>query len=94
MEARGPTTLSAICEGTVAAPALLIGLAGSGALALTPLRALSAIVPSLYGAALLAATLNAAVFRRSEAALLLPLVLPTMHVAWGLGFLWPSRIDH
>jgi glycosyltransferase involved in cell wall biosynthesis len=78
----------------LAAPALLIGLAGSGVLALTPLRAISAIVPSLYGAALLAATLNAAVFRRSEAALLLPLVLPTMHVAWGLGFLWPSRIDH
>ena len=94
----------------LAPPALVLGLAASGALAAA--GALGAVLPGLHpppagasllglsalvpGAWLCALTLGSAwvgVRRRSPAACLLPLVLATMHLGWGIGFvLSPSRL--
>ena len=71
-----------------AAPvALVMGLAASAALAFTPARAAGVVLPGVYLVALLVSAIAAAVRRRDAAALLLPVVLPVMHVGWGLGFL-------
>lgn len=71
-----------------AAPvALVLGLVASGVLALTPWRAAGAVLPAMYGAALITTALLTAAKRRRSVALLLPVVLAVMHVGWGLGFL-------
>jgi GT2 family glycosyltransferase len=70
----------------VAAPALVVGLIASAVIApVAP--GLAVMAPGIYGAAVLGATSWAVVRHRTPAALLLPIVLPTMHVAWGVGFL-------
>ena len=69
-----------------AAPALVLGLAGSAALAAAGLFAAAAILPALYGTALSTAAVVKAVGSRDPGALLLPAVLATMHLAWGAGF--------
>jgi len=80
----------------LAPPALVLGLAASavvvagGALAALPgVVALGAVVPAAYAAGLLAAGVHAAGRRPRlglREALLLPLVVAIMHVAWGAGF--------
>lgn len=75
----------------IASPAIVLSLAGGLALALAgvpwPAQALlSAYVLTVVGAAV------AMVFRqRDPAAFLVPLVLATMHLAWGGGFFLPPR---
>lgn len=70
-----------------APPLLVLGLAASAALAVAGWRRAAAIVPGTYAAALAGTTALAAARRRDPAALLLPAVLPAMHLGWGLGFL-------
>jgi len=70
-------------------PALVVALAGSALLLLHPLTApLAGVVPGLYALGVLAA--SALLSWRARSPALLPhlvLVLPTLHLAWGLGFL-------
>lgn len=70
-----------------APPALVVGLVASAALAFTPLRALALVLPALYAAALVGSTLWTLVRRRAPEAVLLPVILPVMHLGWGTGFL-------
>lgn len=70
----------------LAAPALVFGLVASAIVGFTPIHLLGAIVPLLYVAAVLAGTLVELLRRRDTAAWLVAVVLPTMHLAWGLGF--------
>ena len=73
-----------------AAPLLVLGLAGSAGLgwAGAPWLA-AALVPFAYLCALVATTLAAGFRQREPAALILPVVLATMHLSWGLGFFLP-----
>ena len=73
-----------------AAPLLVLGLAGSAGLgwAGAPWLA-AALVPVAYLCALVATTLAAGICQREPAALVLPVVLVTMHLSWGLGFFLP-----
>ena len=65
----------------LAPPALLLGLAAAGLGA-------AALLPGAYAAVLLAAPLaSAGAHGEPRAAILLPAVLATMHLAWGAGFL-------
>lgn len=73
------------------APAFVVGLGLSALAAAAGHRRLAIIVPGLYTAATITATATEVAKRRDPAALLLPLVFPAMHVAWGLGFLTPHR---
>ncbi|WP_240930595.1 glycosyltransferase family 2 protein [Isoptericola sp. BMS4] len=80
----------------LAPPALVLGLGASAAavaagllVALPALALLGAVVPLLYGLGVLAATAHAAVRRPALApgeALVLPVVIVVMHLAWGAGF--------
>ena len=71
----------------LAPPALALGLAGSGAIALAGRTGAGALLPAAYLLALACATAWTALRRREAAALLLPPVLVTMHLSWGAGFL-------
>jgi len=71
----------------LAAPGLVAGLIWSVAMLFTPWPWAAAPVPAAYLGALLAAAGFETARRRDPAALALPLVLPTMHLAWGLGFM-------
>lgn len=71
----------------VAPVALLVGLVGSGVAAFTPLRRFAWLIPGAYFGFVAIGAAVEAVKRRQTSALLLPIVLPTMHLAWGLGFL-------
>ncbi|MBN2114740.1 MAG: glycosyltransferase family 2 protein [Acidimicrobiia bacterium] len=71
----------------LAAPGLVAGLVWSPAMLLTPWPWAAAPVPGAYLAALLTTAALEAARRRDSATLALLLVLPTMHFAWGLGFL-------
>lgn len=73
----------------LAAPGLVLGLLGSASMLFTPWPWAAAIVPGAYLTALLGTTSVEGIRRRDPAALALPVVLPTMHFAWGLGFLVP-----
>lgn len=76
-----------------AAPLLVLCLVASGILALTgAVGVLALAVPLAYFVALLIGSLVIGLRRRSFATLLLPMVLPTMHLAWGLGFFFPYRL--
>lgn len=68
-------------------PAFVLGLVASVIVAFTPLRRIGLIVPAAYLLAVIGTVAKEAGNRRDAAVLLLPLVLPVMHVAWGLGFL-------
>ena len=84
MLARNPSALAAR---QLAAPALVIGLiaaaigAGIGV-------AFWWIPPAGYGLLIAVNTLSEAIRRRDGAAWLLPAVMPAMHLAWGIGFLF------
>ena len=95
MLARNPRSLRAR---QVAAPLLVAALAGSGALAaaaaLAPgpeaaaaLGAAAATVPALYLLVVLGASAAIGLRRPGAAALLVPVVAATIHLAWGTGFL-------
>jgi succinoglycan biosynthesis protein ExoA len=73
------------------APAFIVGLGLSGLAAVTGHRKLAAIVPGSYAAATITATLVELARNGDRAALLLPAVFPTMHVAWGTGILTPGH---
>ena len=60
--------------------------AASAALAAAGVVHAAALLPAAYAAVLLGGAAGAAVRRRDPAALLLPPVLATMHLAWGTGF--------
>lgn len=75
------------------APALVAALVASLVLSVTPLALWSVVVPGLYIVALIGTALLEAIRRRSLAALALPFVLPTIHMAWGTGFLF-GRAQH
>jgi hypothetical protein len=75
----------------LAAPALVLGLGASGVAALLGRRQAALVIPALYTAATLAATAVDLIRRRDAAMLLLPAVYPTMHLAWGTGFLTPGQ---
>ncbi len=71
----------------LAAPLLVLGLIASLVAAFTPWRVLAAVVPGTYVVAL-AATAVSELFRRKDAAALVaPVAVATMHLAWGIGFL-------
>ena len=75
----------------VASPLVLLGLAASPTLALAGPSWAAAIPPLAYILTLLFGALLVGIRRRSCAALLLPLVLATMHLSWGIGFFTPVR---
>ena len=71
----------------LAPPALLVGLVASAVLAAAGLGA-AALLPGTYAAVLFAVPIGSAGARREpRAAILLPAVLATMHLAWAAGFL-------
>ena len=84
----------------LAAPLLLIALAGAGGLLwaadlaaphapafAATLRAAGATVPLAYGLGLCAASVAIGLRRGAAGALLVPAVALTIHLAWGIGFL-------
>ena len=73
------------------APPLLVAALAASALAATAAPASAAAWPAAYGLALLGAAIFHGLQRQSAAALLLPPVLATMHLAWGAGF-WAALI--
>ena len=75
----------------LAPPTLVVTLVASLVLLATPWRWAAAIVPGVYLLGLLGTIIVEGLRRRDLAALALPLVLPTMHLAWGLGFLLGRR---
>ncbi len=74
-----------------APPILVLSLIASLGLGATPARRFGFVVPALYVAVLVATSALEAMRRRTLSALLLPVVLPVMHVGWGTGFLLGSR---
>jgi len=75
----------------VAAVLPAAGLAASAVLALAGAPAAAwALVPASYAGLLLASALAAGARRRDPAAILVPVVLATMHLAWAAGLFVPS----
>ena len=75
----------------LASPLLLLGLAASPVLAVAGATSTAAAVLLTYFLTLTLGSLAVGIRRRSFAALLLPLVLATMHLSWGVGFFIPVR---
>ena len=75
----------------LAAPALCAGLVLSALISAGPLPLIGAVVPAAYLLLLAAGSAAVGIRRRDPAALLLPVVLATMHLSWGLGFFLPAR---
>lgn len=77
----------------LAAPALVLALAASAAAPLAGAPWWAALpAPLLWGAALDLAGLAALLRTRDPAALLAPVALMVMHLAWGAGFFLPPRL--
>ena len=74
----------------MAPTALLAGLAFSAAVALTPARPVALVVPAMYGAFVLTATVIAAA-RIGGAAASVPGAMMTMHAAYGVGY-WKALL--
>jgi glycosyltransferase involved in cell wall biosynthesis len=74
----------------LAAPGLVLGLAGSGISGLLGAGTAAAIVPLLYGTALAAGVVYETVRQPGKAVLVFPAAVVTMHLAWGAGFLAES----
>ena len=77
----------------LAAPALVLGLAGSAALAAAGMAPAAAVLPAVWLATLAGGAAAEGWKRRDPAALLMPAALAAMHLAWGAGFWcsWPAR---
>lgn len=86
-----PMAVSAMGIGTLAGLAGLASLAVGAGGWLAWLLLAGFAVPLLYLLGILAVTATAAKAVRGPALALLPLVLATMHVAWGVGFLTSPR---
>lgn len=71
----------------LAAPLLVLGLVASLGLAFTPSRTVAVIIPTVYVAALIGATLVTAATHRRAPALLMPVAIAVMHLSWGAGYL-------
>ena len=74
-----------------ASPLLVLGLAASPVLAAAGASWAAAVVPLAYVLALGGGSLAVGIRRRSYSAVLLPLVLATMHLSWGIGFFTPVQ---
>ncbi len=74
----------------VSAPLLVLGLTASAFLAVAGNTG-GVAVSLAYMLALVTGAAAVGIRRRDAAAVLLPLVLPTMHLSWGLGFFLPAR---
>ena len=72
----------------LAAPLLVLGLTLSTILAVAGVS-WAAAVPGAYLVTLVGGSLVVGIRRRTGTALLLPLMLATMHLSWGLGFFLP-----
>ena len=70
----------------MAPPLLVIGLVLSAVLGLIGVP-FWWLVPAAYAGFLAVAAITESIRRRDRAAALLPVVMPTMHLAWGTGFL-------
>jgi len=75
----------------IVAPVFVVGLVASAVAAAFGLWKIAIAIPALYAAANLAVAVVELVRRRDQAMLLLPVIFPTMHVAWGIGFLMPGH---
>ena len=75
----------------LAAPLLCAGLAMSAILGVAGQHLLASLLPLAYLLLLLTGSSVVGIRRRDSAALLLPVVLATMHLSWGLGFFLPAR---
>lgn len=69
------------------APAFVVGLGLSVLAGVTGHRRIATLVPGSYLIALAGSTAREVARRKDPTMLLLPLVFPTMHVSWGIGFL-------
>jgi len=86
-----PAAVFVMAAGTLAGLAGLTGLAAGADGAWSLLLTAGFAVPALYGAGILAVTAAAARRLSLQALIRLPLVLATMHVSWGIGFLTSPR---
>lgn len=77
----------------LAAPLLVVGLIASIVIFLVGLPLPAALVPGAYLLALIGTAMVELVRRRDVAALVLPLVLPTMHLSWAFGFMTSDLVD-
>ena len=77
-------------------PTFVLALVLSVALAFTPVRWASVVVPGAYAGLIGVSGLWGAVRSKDPAGLLVPIVLPVMHIGWGSGFLLgrvhPARV--
>ena len=73
------------------APLLVLGLAASVFLGLAGAPWVAAVLPLAYLLVLTVGALTVGIRRRAPVALLLPLLLATMHLSWGTGFFFPPR---
>lgn len=71
----------------VVAPLLVLGLVASGVLAAAGRIPAALVLPSAWLAVLLGGSVLVGMRRRDPSALLLPLLLATIHLNWGSGFL-------
>jgi succinoglycan biosynthesis protein ExoA len=71
----------------LAAPLLVVGLAGSAVSVVLGTGAAALVVPGVYVVGLAAGTIYEVVRSHDSAALLFPAAVATMHVSWGAGFL-------
>ncbi|HWF79964.1 MAG TPA: glycosyltransferase family 2 protein [Streptosporangiaceae bacterium] len=85
-----PTAVSAMAVGTLAGLAGLFALA-AGVGGWLPWLLAGFAAPLLYLLGVLAVTATAAVSVRGQALAMLPAVLATMHISWGVGFLTSPR---
>ncbi len=75
----------------IVAPVFVVGLVASAVAAAFGRWQIAIAIPALYAAANLVVAVVELVRRRDQAMLLLPVIFPTMHVAWGIGFLMPGH---
>ncbi len=68
-------------------PLFVIAMVVSAVLLATPLRRAGMVLPAAYAALVVGATLLELARRRDASMLILPVVFPAMHMAWGIGFL-------
>lgn len=85
-----PAAVTAVTAGTAVGLAGLAGLAGGAAVS-WPAILTGFAMPVLYGAGVLAVTARAARDLPFQATARLPVVLVTMHMCWGAGFLTSPR---
>ncbi len=74
----------------LAAPLLVLALAASVVLTLAGAPQM-ALTPLAYLLILIAVSVTSGLRRREPASVLLPLVLVTIHMSWGIGFFIPAR---